>query len=431
MGVSVTSLPTPARRLLADILLIARGTILGQAPFVLVMPLITRLYPASELGVYGLALAFLGIAAPVVGLRFEWAAISARDPGDSRALLLLSALAIVPVACLSSVLLCLLKVLGLGAYNTLPWWMVGITGVTIAAAGAYSTLRCWLVRRHRFKLVATSLTVAGCVRAGVPVILAPLAAGAGTLIAAELVSRLGAVGLMLRQGAPQALLRAARVPARTLLERATRFWKYPLLLGPSALIDAAATALPVPVLASCYGLAAAGKFALVQRLVMLPAALIAGSVGDAFHVHAADIAGQESRRAAGFLAATAARLLLFAMTVYAPVALLAPFTAGWLFGRPWADAGSMIAVLVPMCIAQTVVSPLSRGLLLSGREEHTLLAHVVCLVLPISALYLASGHHLIVAVASFSAASVLALIVYYAVIVRALRAGRPSPAVPG
>lgn len=425
---ATTSPVTPARRLLGDVLLIARGTVLGQAPFVLVMPLITRLYPAAELGVYGLALAFLGIAAPLAGLRFEWAAISARDPDDSRALLLLSAFAIVPVACLSTAVLCLLKVLGLGAYNTLPWWMVMATGATLAAGGAYSTLRCWRVRHHRFKLVATSLTVQGCVRAGIPVIGASLGASAGILIAGELASRLTGVALMLRQGARQALRRALQVPAGALRERVVRFWKYPLLLGPSALMDAAATALPVPILASCYGLAAAGKFALVQRLVMLPAALIAGSVGDAFHAHAADIAGTESRRAVGFLAATAARLLLFAVAVYGPVALLAPFTAAWLFGPQWADAGPMIAVLTPMCIAQTVVSPLSRGLLLSGREEHALLAQL-CLLLPVAVLYVASGHHIIVAVGLFSAASVLALIVYYAVIVRALRAGRPSPAV--
>jgi O-antigen/teichoic acid export membrane protein len=428
LGVSATSLPTPGRRLLGDVLLIARGTVFGQAPFVLVMPLLTRLYPAAELGVYGLALAFIGVAAPVAGLRFELAAISARDPEDSRALLMLSALAIVPVATLCSVLLCGLKALGLGAYDALPWWMVGATGVTIVAAGAYSTLRCWLVRRHRFKSVAMSLTAQGWVRACVPLVLAPLSAGADSLIAGELVSRLCAVALMLRQSTPQVARRALRIPARALRERAARYWKYPVLLGPSALIDAAAAALPVPLLASCYGLAAAGKFVLVQRLVLLPAALIVGSVGDVFHAHAADVAGQEPRAAVGFLATTAARLLLFAAAVYVPVALVAPFTAGWLFGAQWADAGPMIAVLAPMCIAQTVVSPLSRGLLLSGREERKLLADVVCLVLPISTLYLASGHVMLVAIAWFSCASVLAFSVYYLVIERALRAGRRLPA---
>lgn len=423
---ATTSLPTPARRLLGDALLVARGTVFGQAPFVLVMPLITRLYPPLEVGIYGLALAFVALAAPAAGLRFELAAITARDADDSRALLLLSALAIVPVTCVCVALLCALKLFNLGAYGALPWWMVAATGTTVAAAGAYSTLRCGLVRSQRFRLIAGSVIVQGWVRACVPVLLAPLGATAALLISGELLSRLSAVALMLRQGPGRSALRALRIPARELRERVVRFWKYPVLLTPSTLIDAASTALAVPVVAACYGLSAAGIFALVQRLLVLPAALIVGSVGDVFHAHAAEIAGREPGATAGFLAATAKRLLLFAAAVYVPVALLAPFTARWLFGVQWADAGPMIAVLAPMCIAQTVVSPISRALLLSGREERALLANLVCMVLPLSALYLASGHRMLVAVACFSAASVVAYMIYYMVIVRALRAGRPA-----
>jgi O-antigen/teichoic acid export membrane protein len=423
---ATTSVPTPVRRLLGDALLIARGTMVGQAPFVLVMPLVTRLYAPVELGLYGLALAFVGVAAPIAGLRFELAAISARDRADSRALLLLSALAILPVTALCTALLCGLKVLGLGSYNALPWWMVGATAAIVAASGLYSTLRCWLVRHYRFQQVATALTVQGFVRAAMPIALVPLGAVAGLLLASELIARLSAIGLMLRHGAVQAALRAVRIPPAALRERATRFWKYPVLLGPSALIDAAATALPVPVLATCYGLPAAGKFALVQRLVMLPAVLIVGSVGDVFHAHAADMAHQQPTATVGFLANTAWRLLLFAVAVYLPVALLAPFTAGWVFGSEWTDAGAMIAVLAPTCIAQTVVSPLSRGLLISGREEQKLVADIAFLLVPISALYLASSRPLIVAIASFSAASVLSFVIYYLVIRQALRGVRSA-----
>jgi O-antigen/teichoic acid export membrane protein len=406
---------------LGDVLLVARGAVFGQAPFVLLTPFITRFYPPSELGIYGLALAFVGVATPLVGLRFELAAISARSADDSRALLLLSALAIVPVTCLCTLLLCGLKVAGIGSYDVLPWGIVAASGATTAAAGAYSTLRCWLVRRHRFALVANSLTLQGCVRAGIPVALAPLGAAAPLLIAGELVSRVSAVALMAYQGGLLGALRRVRLRASGLWQRVVRFWKYPALLTPSALIDAAAAALPVPILATYYGLGSAGKFVLVQRLMMLPAALIVGSVGDVFHAHAADIVGQRPGAVGHFLATTAARLLMFALLIYVPVALIAPFVAGWVFGERWADAGPLISALAPLCIAQTVVSPISRGLLLSGREERKLLADLACLVLPIATLYLASGRPMLVAIACFSAAAVIAFLVYYVVIVKSLR----------
>lgn len=413
-----------SRQLLVDVLLVARGALIGQAPFVLATPLITRLYPASQLGIYGLALAFVGVATPVIGLRFELASISANDRHDARALLSLSVLAILPVSGLCAIVLCALKGLGIGSYNALSWGIVCATCVTIAAAGAYSTLRCWLVRRHRFASVANSLTLLGCMRAGVAVLLAPLGAGAALLIAAEVSSRVAAAALMAWNGGLVRAVRDVTIPVHTLWACARKYWKYPLLLGPSALIDSAATALPVPILATYYGLGAAGKFALVQRVVMLPAALIVSSVGDVFHAHAASIAGHDSDRVGDFLASTAVRLLVLGVTVYVPIALVAPFAAKWVFGPNWADAGPVIAALAPLCIAQTIVSPISRGLLLAGREERKLLADVACLLLPITTLYLLRRHSMFVAIACFSAASVIAFMIYYAVIVNALNEPR-------
>jgi O-antigen/teichoic acid export membrane protein len=142
-----------------------------------------------------------------------------------------------------------------------------------------------------------------------------------------------------------------------------------------------------------------------------------------FHAHAAEIAGRRSDSVGGFLAATAMRLLLLALVVYIPIALVAPFTARWIFGPKWADVGAMIAVLAPLCIAQTVVNPISRGLLLSGREERKLLADVTCVVLPLSTLYLARNQPALVAIAWFSAASVIAYFIYYLVILKALQKG--------
>jgi len=412
-----------ARGMFKDVLLVARGTVLGQLPFVAVTPLIARLYPAAELGVYGLSMAYVGIVAPVAGLRFDLAAISSRDRTDAQALLLLSVLSVFPVAAASTGVLYFLKYLGWGSYDALPGWLVIATGIIIVASGAYSSLRSWLVRRHRFRLVANSLTLLGCVRAVIPVALVPLGASAALLIAAELFARLSAVGQMVRSGALFPSLRLTRLPLGALLERARRFWKYPLLLGPSGLVDAASTALPVPILASCYGLAAAGKFALVQRLVLLPAALIVSSAGDVFHAHAARLAGEREGGVTQFLTRTAGKLLLLGIMVYAPMALLAPFVAGWVFGARWADAGPMIALLTPLCIAQTIVSPLSRGLLLSGREERKLLADALSLTLTVASLYLASRWSLLVAIGCYSTAAVVANALYFMVIVQALQHG--------
>jgi lipopolysaccharide exporter len=391
--------------------------------------LITRLFAAGDLGIYGVAAAFIGIAGPVAGLRFELAALSARDPHDARALTWLSALSIVPVTLAATGVLCLLKVLDIGSYGALSWSLVSITGGTVAVAGVYSTVRCWRAREGRFRLIANSLTLQGCLRAAIPVLLAPLSAGAALLLSAEFVARASSIWVMVRGSGVTREPAGPRLTYLTLRSRVQLYWKYPLLLAPSTLIDAAATMIPIPMLASNYGLAAAGKFALVQRLVLLPVALIVGSVGDVFHAHAATVADARDNAVGHFVAATAKRLLLLALLVYVPVAVVAPMVGGWLFGAQWSDAGPMMALLTPLCVAQTTVSPISRGLLLSGREERKLIADVVCLVLPVLALTLARSQPLLVGIACFSASATIAYAIYYVVIVRALKAamsGRPS-----
>jgi O-antigen/teichoic acid export membrane protein len=165
---------------------------------------------------------------------------------------------------------------------------------------------------------------------------------------------------------------------------------------------------------------------------MLPAMLIVSSVGDVFHAHAASLTDQHGNAVSTLVASTGGRLLLLALAVYLPVALVAPFTAGWVFGREWVDAGPMITVLAPLCIAQTTVSPISRGLLFSGREERKFVADAACLVLPVMTLYLARTQPMIVAVACFSVAATGAYGIYYLVVVQALAktpfsTGRPGP----
>lgn len=409
-------LPSEGRFLIRDVLRVARGGLIGQAPFVLLSPAITRLYSPTQIGIYGLAMAFVSVGAPVAGLRFELAAISAPESAIARNLLLLSGLLALPVSLLCAAALYALKSTGVASYGSLSWPMILVTVIVVWTSGVYSAMRCGAVRGHQFDVVANTLSVQGSARAVVPVALALCSRGALMLITGEVLARCASIGMLvskLRLGEP---LRGFRPQWRALADTARRYWKYPLLMTPSALIDSLAVAIPVPMISALYGLSAAGTFALVQRLVMLPAAFIVSSVGDVYHAHATRIAGGESGDLGGLMRNTAGRLGLFALAVYVPLALLAPLCAGWVFGREWAGAGMLIAALTPASAAQTVVSPLSRGLLVEGREERKLIADVACLLVPSLSLYLASRLPLPAAVAAYSIGSVVAFGVYFCVI---------------
>lgn len=395
---------------------------MGQAPFVLLSPAITRLYSPSQIGIYSLAIAFVAVAAPVAGLRFELAAISAAKSADSRNLLLLSGLLSLPVSLISGATLCVVKSTGIASYGSLSWPMVLVTVLAVWTSGIYSALRCGAVRRHEFRTVANTLSVQGAARGIAPLALALLSRSALMLITGEVLARCASVSLLASKLRLGKALAGVRFRWRSLAATVRRYWKYPVLLTPSALIDAVALAIPVPMVAALYGLSAAGIFALAQRLVMLPAAFIASSVGDVYHAHATRIArGDSAGDLHRLMRRTAARLTLFALAVYVPVAVLAPSFAGFVFGRKWAQSGILIAALAPACVAQAVVSPLSRGLLVAAKEESKLIADVACLLMPSISLYFARRLPLSGAVAAYSIGSVAAFGIYFVVIARSQR----------
>ena len=98
---------------------------------------------------------------------------------------------------------------------------------------------------------------------------------------------------------------------------------------PSALLDAAAMTLPLPLLASRFGAEAAGQFALAQRILQAPAVLVGKSVAEAFHARIARHVRERPEQVARFFRRTSAILTLIGLVP--AVALVVVASAGLIF----------------------------------------------------------------------------------------------------
>jgi O-antigen/teichoic acid export membrane protein len=200
-----------------------------------------------------------------------------------------------------------------------------------------------------------------------------------------------------------------------------RNWKYPSLVLPSSLLDALAVALPLPIVSSVFGTAAAGQFFLVMRVAGWPANLVGASVGDVVHEGLSTAARLEPVRVSTLLWKSARHLAGVGFLVYVPVALGSPFLFGLVFGHAWQQAGTLVALLSPFLLAMLVTSPLSRLLLVVNRQEWKLVVDAACLAVPVAAFV--GGRHaglgFLPCVALFSGLNVLAYAFYFVVIVYA------------
>ena len=390
-----------------EVMLLSGGTIMGQLVTVLVTPLLTRLYSPADMGLFGLYFSFVSVASVAVCLRVDLGVASARTPHEATELVVLC-LGLCPVlGVVSAGLLALLMTRHVLSFNLLPLWTVWILIPALVATGVFSALRYWHVGRREFASISRSLVVQGGTRAGVSVAAGVSHAGWLGLVLGDLVGRCLGIYRLWIAAAPMVVADIASGGLRQLGARLKAAWRYPLIVLPSSVLDALGAALPIPMIATVFGPAAAGQFALAWRIATVPAGLVAASVADVFHAHSVQAQTTRSGRLRQLVQQTMLRLAIVATVVFVPLCVLAPMGFRITFGVSWHDAGVLAMLLGPLWWTSTVVSPISRLLIVIQKPALKLYFDVLFISVPLAVLYGLRAYGLQTAVAAYGLASAL------------------------
>jgi lipopolysaccharide exporter len=364
---------------------LAGGAAAAQAINALVSPILTRIFSPGEIGQLGIYLAFIYVASMALSLRYEQAVVAVPARPNAARLAILSA-ALVPVtSVLAALVLAGLILTAIGGFGELPLHAAAWAALALAATGLFNVLRYWLVREHRFAVISRVLLGQSLGRAGTQIGFGLLAFGLPGLLAADLIGRLLGITRMVRS-AGREIVTQGRDADRTTASLAGSYHRFPLLGVPSSLINAVAFSLPVPLLASAYGLAAAGYLALIQRVLGLPLSIIGTSVADALHARMATYARERPDRAPAFFLKTGLALLVIGLPIAAIVVLTGPGLFRIAFGAEWEIAGRMAVAMTPWYLAALVVSPLSRVVLVFSGQASKLIYDVLSLAAVVGAI---------------------------------------------
>ena len=336
---------------------LASGAALSQALPLLFAPLLTRLYTPADFGVLAVFVAWLSNLAVISTARYDMAVVLPKSEPEAARLMVLS-------LSINTVLLALCLLLfwpwhdAIAALLNAPalanWLPLLPFGVWLA--GCVAAWTAWNNRQRRYAANAQ-----GRVVQSLGVSLLQVAAGW---------SGLAAGGLILSQLAGQALalLTLARADVAThfaflrghprplVQAEARRFREFPLVNTPHAFVVALQDSLMLALLASLSGAAIVGQYALVLRVLKLPAAMVGQAVSQVVFRDLAEAAG-DGRALSGMLKRA---LLMLAGLAVLPFSLLAlwggPLFA-LVFGEPWRGAGDIAAVLTPYFAAAFVAGP--------------------------------------------------------------------------
>ncbi len=363
------------------------ATVLGgaagaQALPLLAAPLITRLCAPADVGAFSMWLGVVAVAAIGATLRLEAAMIL--DHGSEHQATCFSVVAwfATLLALAMTVLAALARLLEVPVAMALPWPALLTIGLATWMTAYMQTTLAYATSHNAFGKAAKAKIWASGSIALSQVGLLLLGAGGIALVAGQLAglaAGLAAAFVLLAPPRPRTGWKPDR-PQLDYLRRHSAFWRFSL---PSNLLNVLVGHLPLFVIGARYGALAAGLFALTQRVLSAPVALLAASVLEVFKRQSVlDFQAHGNCRDAYrytfkalFLLALGPSLLLLAFS---------PQLFAWVFGEQWRAAGEMAQVLAPLYFLNFIASPLSYVFFVAGKQKIDLLWQIALFLMTVT-----------------------------------------------
>ncbi|MBY6192907.1 lipopolysaccharide biosynthesis protein [Marinobacter hydrocarbonoclasticus] len=356
-------------------------------------PVITRLYGPEAFGLLGTFLAALAIVMPVAALTYPIAIVLPKADRDAHTLAKFSACLAASLAALILLVLWAFGEVILAALGLQPlvdyMWLIPFAMVCAAGQQIFEQL---LIRRKAFKsiarvAVAQSLTL-NSAKTGLG---AWYPAGATLIVLATAGQALYACFLWL--GFRAALPAGHQVPEPpepsrlSMWELAALYRDFPLFRAPQVMINALSQGLPVLMLASFSGPAAAGFYSLAKTVLGAPVLLISKSVGDVFYPKIAE-AAQRKEPVWPLLRKATLALAGVGVFPFALVVAFGPWLFGLVFGSEWIAAGEYARWLALWLYFGFLNRPSVVAIQTLGFQKFFLMYEVVSVVLRIASLFL-------------------------------------------
>jgi O-antigen/teichoic acid export membrane protein len=409
------------------------GTLSAQLINLLISPIITRLYSASDFGVLGVFTAIISVVGVVTALRYEMAIPLPEKESSAY----------------STLILCLLITLAVSALAALAFWFFGATilswmqaeallpyvfllPVGILGSGLYLILSAWAVRKKAYGRIARTRLTQSVGQSVVQILGGLLQVGPIGLVIGNVVgSTAGSVNLArLVWGADKEREDSVgdETSPASLLAVASRYRSFPLLSSWAVLLNAVGLRLPVLMLSALYGPQVAGWYFLSQRVVAIPSAIIGQAVSGAYLTEAADIhrrlpPPQAIRRQYALLRKMVLMSALIGLP-YLALALAGPWLFPFVFGREWYEAGRYAQPMAFMFFLQFVSSPTGSTVSVLERQDLHMLREITRVGLVAGSLVLAAHVQAepLTAVIYLSAAGVISYVIYLLISVYAIYA---------
>lgn len=329
------------KRFIRNVLILSSGTAGAQFIGILLSPVITRLYGPEAYGLMGTFMAIVAIIGPISALTYPISIVLPKDEKDAKGLVKLSLIITFVISTIVGVLLLffnnqIITLLGIEEIGG----FIFLLPIVILLAGFYQVIEQWFIRIKKFSVSAKAILIQAIVVNGSKVGIGLFYPAAAVLITFSAIQQgINALLLLLfSKGSDNRNLISSIKETVSIMRLAKKYKDFPLFRAPEVLLNAVSNSLPILILTSFFGPAAAGFYGLGRRILQLPSELIGKAVGDVFYPRISE-AANNGENLTYLIRKSTLMLSVIGIFPFGIVILSGPWLFGFVFGMEWIKAG--------------------------------------------------------------------------------------------
>lgn len=401
------------------------GTTLSQLITLAFMPLISRVYDPSAVGVAGAFTTFASICIALVNFQYDQALFSTKDKNDIPLLKALNARIILISVLLSSLVFLILKAENFLAFEVLEYRYIFILIPLLFFAGFARIGRVLAVKSGNFKKISAVTLIASLIGNTTKAFLGWLFSSPISFLIGDINQQLslfiGYLKNLFFSDNPKAedSHSKTKISLAELKSVATKYKEYSTFGQLSIFLDTVAMALPLQFITDRYGATTAGIYVFAYRLANIMNVNLGLAISDVFINKFSEFyrAG-EYAELKNLFRKTVKRSFLISIPAGVVLMTIPPLIFGFLFGEKWQAGGQYFSILIPWMLAGFIVSPVSNALVILKKQKIKLTYDIcilvlLCLVYIISQFYEFSVTNFLIAI---SVSQIISYIVYYFII---------------
>jgi len=402
-----------------NVLTLMTGTAIAQAIPIAISPILTRIYTPEDFGVFALYLAVVSVFNVIATGRYELAIMLPEEDGDAANIVLLSILIAVVVSFFSLIVVFFFNneiSIFLGNPEISGW--LYFVPISIFFSGVYQSLKYWNNRNRQYRRMGKSNVLQTSSASITQVGLGLLLFRVGGLITGNLLGLFSGICLLAKPTRDSFFKKKYKLQIEAVITNARQYKKFPLYSSFGALLNSAASQIPVFIISKFFGAASTGFYSMAFKILNKPLTLISGAISKVLFQRVSILHHNNPELLRPFIL----KIFIILTTVVVPFVVVF-FLYGtqifaWLFGSNWAVAGNYASILSIAVAVRFVVSPLSSVLALEHNLKKGVLWQTVYFFTVTSVLILASKLEILLFLKILVVHEIILYGIYFAIIVK-------------